>query len=176
MELIGIIVTTLVGIITIIAIYYSPIVALRVQKEIEAGKEQMQQKMNIFKTLMATRAEPVSSEHVKALNMIDVEFYNDKEITSTWNAYRDHLNSYPQDEVSQKIWYEKTSEHLTNLLFEMAQLLGFTFDKVLLKKGAYAPIAHGTLNAEQAIMRKNFIELLSGNKCLKVELIEKTDK
>jgi hypothetical protein len=167
--------TTIVGFITIIAIFRSPIVALRAQKKIEGLDSQNERKINIFKTLMATRAEPVSFEHVKALNMIDVEFYGDESITNTWNIYRDHLNSYPQNptEADQKIWNGQTAEYLADLLFEMSKSLGYSFAKLLLKKGAYAPIAHGVLNAEQAIIRRGFVELLAGDKPLKIELLTK---
>lgn len=169
-------VTAIVGLITIYAIYRSPIVALRLQKKIENNDERKERKISIFKTLMATRAEAVSFEHVKALNMIDIEFYGDNGITAAWNSYRDHLNSYPQNptEADQKIWNGKTADYLTDLLFEMSKLLGYSFDKVLLKKGAYAPIAHGILNAEQAIIRRGFVELLTGDKTLKIELIDKS--
>lgn len=171
-------VTAIVGLITIYAIYRSPIVALRLQKKIEGDDAQKERKISVFKTLMATRAEAVSLEHVKALNMIDVEFYGDGSITTAWNVYRDHLNSYPQNptEADEKIWNGKTADYLTDLLFEMSRLLGYNFGKVLLKKGAYAPIAHGILNAEQAIIRRGFVELLSGDKSLKVELLDKANK
>lgn len=167
------IVTIIVGIISVYAMYCAPIVALRLQKKIEADDDQKERKLNIFKVLMSTRAEPVSAEHVKSLNMIDVEFYNDREITDTWSIYRDHLNSYPSSpsETDQKLWNERTTEYLTNLLYEMAKLLGYRFDKVLLKKGAYAPIAHDILNLEQAAIRGGFVQLLSGNKSIKVELL-----
>jgi len=168
-------VTAIVGLITICAIYLSPIVALRLQKKLENDDERKERKINIFKTLMATRAEPLSFEHVKALNMIDIEFYGDNGITDAWNSYRDHLNSYPQnpDQTYQKIWDDKTADYLTGLLFEMSKLLKFDFNKVLLKKGAYVPLAHGILNIEQTIIRQNLIGLLSGKTSLKVELIHK---
>lgn len=127
---------------------------------------------------MATRAEPVSFDHVKALNMIDIEFYGIKEITTSWNKYRDHLNSYPQNnpkESDQKSWNDNTPENLTNLLFEMSKLLGFTFNKELLKKGSYIPDAHSIINIEQMVIRQRLAQLLTGNQTLKVELVNNTE-
>jgi len=77
---IGITVTAIVGGISIFAIFRSPIVALRLQKELEDYNEKKSRKLSIFKTLLGTRANPVSLEHVQALNMIDIEFYEEKKI------------------------------------------------------------------------------------------------
>ena len=60
--------------ITISAIIIGPILAVQVQKLIERYKEKNDRKLNIFKTLMATRGARVSFEHVRALNMIDTEY------------------------------------------------------------------------------------------------------
>jgi len=171
-EYIGLI-TTLVGIITIAAIFFSPIIALKIQKKIEKFNEKNQRGLSIFTTLLATRAEPASLDHVKALNLIDIEFYDEKDIRNSWNIYRDHLNSYPQnaDKSTQDRWEEKRIDYMTDLLYEMSKYFGYDFDKVLLKKGAYYPTAHGILNIEQALVRQGLVKLLLGQTSLKVDLI-----
>jgi len=119
------------------ALFKAPKDALRIQKEIEANNEKKQRKLNIFKTLMATRADILSLEHVKALNMIDIEFYNEKSIRNAWDIYRKHLNSYPknQNEQDKKNWTDKTKEYLSDLLCSISKLLGY--DENLPKNGAY---------------------------------------
>ena len=62
---------TLTDILTILAVFLAPVVAVQVQKWLEVFREQRARKLWIFKTLMATRAATVSQEHVQALNMID---------------------------------------------------------------------------------------------------------
>lgn len=169
------IITAIVGIITILAIILSPLIALKVQKKIEIFNEQQSRKLDIFKTLLATRANTVSFEHVKALNMIDIEFYDHKDIRESWNMYRDHLNSqYPSNEnkPAQERWEEKRIDYFTDLLYEMSKFFGYEFDRVILKKGAYNPVAHGILDLEQRLIRQGFVNLLLGNTAVKVELIE----
>jgi len=167
-----IIIPALIGILTIIAILRSPIIALRVQKKMEGLNNQKERKLDIFKTLMATRADTVSFDHVKALNMIDIEFYSDRTVTSAWEVYRDHLNSFPQNtsEAKRELWDQGKAEKLAELLFEISKNLGYDFNKILLQKGVYAPLAHGLLNNEQASIRRGCVELLNGAKTLKVEL------
>jgi len=40
----------------------------------------------------------------------------------------------------------------------------------LLKNGAYSPVAHGDLAAEQVALRKLTIELLDGKRALKMDI------
>ena len=168
-------ITSTVGLITVFAIFLAPIVALWLQKKIETFNEQKKRGLEIFKTLLATRANIISLEHVQALNMIDIEFYNQKDIRDFWNIYRDHLNSYPQnqDQSVQDRWEEKCVDYLTDLLHCMSKFFGYDFDKVILKKGAYSPIAHGIFNLQQNLVRHGVVELLTGEKSLKVEVIDK---
>jgi len=65
---------TLTNILMVAAVGIAPILAVQVQKWLEVFREQRGRKIWIFKTLMATRAANLSSDHVRALNMIDLEF------------------------------------------------------------------------------------------------------
>jgi hypothetical protein len=51
-----------------------PILAVQAQKWVEIIRERRGRKLWIFHTLMATRAARTSTEHVQALNMIDLIF------------------------------------------------------------------------------------------------------
>lgn len=45
----------------------------------------------------------------------------------------------------------------------MAEDVGYKFDRVQLKKGAYSPMAHGDLEYEQSMLRKLTLRVLSGD-------------
>lgn len=168
--------TFILSVITIFAIFRAPIVALEIQKKIEKIKEKEERKFNIFKTLLATRANALSLEHVQALNLIDLEFYNEKEIREAWNVYRDHLNSYPKtneesnNKSTEDRWQEKSMNCLIDLLYSLSKYFGYDFDKVLLKNGAYSPNAHAWLELEQKIIRQGFVSIFAGDKAFKVKL------
>ena len=53
----------------------------------------------------------------------------------------------------------------------MSTDVGYTFDRVQLKRGAYSPIAHGDLELEQATFRKAAIKVLTSATPLKMELV-----
>lgn len=164
---------TLNEFLTIVAIVIAPVVAVQVQKKLEVFREQRGRKLWVFKTLMATRAATVSAEHVQALNMIDLEFREKryKSVTIAWKTYLDHLSSYPKDdEKLQPIWGERRVDLLTNLLLEMGRSLGYEFDEVHVKKGIYAPEAHGRLEDENVFIRRGLLDLLYGDTSLKMNV------
>lgn len=164
---------TLTDFLTILAIIIAPIVAVQVQKKLEVFREERGRKLWIFKTLMATRAATVSAEHVQALNMIDLEFRGKryKNVTTAWKIYLDHLGSYPtDDEKLQPSWGDRRVTLLTTLLLEMGRSLGYEFDEVHVKKGIYAPEAHGRLEDEHMLIRRGLLRLLYGDAALKMNV------
>lgn len=168
--------------ITIIAAtLLGPILAVQAQKAVERARDRHNRKSWLFHNLMATRAARVSADHVQALNMIDLVFYGrrilgihrrsktETAVLDAWHEYLDHLNTkYEKEDLS--LWGAKGDELFVNLLFALAVDVGYRFDRVHLKKGAYSPVAHGELELEQQQVRKLAIEILSGSHPLKMEV------
>lgn len=166
----------------IFATILGPILAVQAQKSVETFREKRSRKIRLFETLMATRAARISPEHVRALNMIDLIFYGERTfgfhrrsskeqtIIDAWKEYLDHLNNKLDDEQIQ-LWVAQGDEIFTNLLYAIAQDIGYKFDRVQLKRGAYTPIAHGELEAEQSELRKATLSLVTGKHALKMNVI-----
>jgi hypothetical protein len=133
----------------IVAIILAPILAVQVQKYIEAKKEKRARKIHNFRTLMATRATPLSPLHVEALNLIDIEFVDNPNVINAWKLLLDNFQNYPQDQKAADFQTklttcaERSSDLLADLLFEMSKTRGYKYDKVVLKRGCYIPKGHG---------------------------------
>lgn len=151
--------TAFVGIVTMFAIVLSPIIALKIQKKLDILSDTRERKLGIFKTLMATRGDRDSLEHIKALNMIDVEFYNDAAVIESWNVYRCELETSVDN-----------TKLFLDLLFRMAELLGYNFSKTLLDECAYSQMARGNLDEQNAQIRAALIETLRGQRSLAVDI------
>ena len=166
----------------ILAILIAPFLAVFAQKQIELWREKRTRKLGIFKTLMATRGRVLSIEHVQALNMIDLEFRNrsEKSVLNAWKEYRDHLHSYPREGEDQKeravVWDERSQELLSNLLKQMGLCLGYEFDPVEIRKGAYTPQGHATVEFELDLLRRRVLEWLDGNRTVSVSLVPKDEE
>jgi hypothetical protein len=162
----------------IIAIVIAPIAAIQIQKHLENSKEIISRKMQVFKTLMATRATLLSPYHVEALNMIDIEFYNNKNIVDAWKLLLDNFANYPKD-IKDPNYHgllnscsEKSKELHTNLLYEMAISLGYNFDKVHLMRGAYIPQAHVDIELGQEFIRRSLVKVFSGELPIPIKVID----
>lgn len=127
----------------------------------------------IFKSLMATRASVISPEHVRALNMITIEFPKESypAVLEAWKVYFDHLNSYPENKIElQAEWQKDIGVRLCQLLKHMGDALGYNFDVVDINKGIYAPKAHAVVELEQQQFRKGVIDFLHGESSVKMEI------
>lgn len=117
---------------TIIAIISAPVSALWIQSKLDERKEARKRRLDIFKTLMATRASVLSQDHIKALNMIDIEFYGDKKYKKVREAWRSYLHTRTQYQATteaEQIQFNKDCEGtLTELLVAMGETLGYDFD------------------------------------------------
>ena len=145
-----------------LAVILGPIAAVQIQKWRELARNKKERKLQLFKTLMSTRATRVSIEHVQSLNMVDIEF-NEKgyeRVITAWRNYHDHLSNGDSKSTS---WMDRNDDLFIELLFEMGTSLKYKFDKVMLRRTAYSPIAHGDMELEQQVIRRGLANVLSGN-------------
>ena len=81
---------------TIAAIILGPILAVQAQKWIERKSTRKERRLALFKALMSTRATRLSPLHVEALNMIDIEYYDNQKIVDAWHLLSDLFDNYPK--------------------------------------------------------------------------------
>jgi len=171
---------------TVAATVAGPIFAVQAQKVVERARASAQRRDWIFSTLMATRQNRVSMEHVRALNMIDLAFYGtgvlgkvwrskgSQAVLDAWHDYHAHLTVSPQNrpanEGEQRDWNDRCDELLTDLLDRLAAVMSYKFERAALKGGSYSPEAHGTVALQEQAIRHLAIEVLAGNKNLPMEV------
>lgn len=170
--------------IIVLATFLGPILAVQAQKVVESLRERRDRKERVFAQLMATRAARLSPEHVQALSMIDIVFYGgsvlgmrrrtkrEQAVLDAWKEYHDNLSEGTDwPEAQQEAHYAKRGELFLNLLCALAQDVGYCFDRVQLKRGAYTPVAHEELEMEQRALRKALLSGFSGESPLKMEVV-----
>jgi hypothetical protein len=169
---------------TIVAALLGPILAVQAQKAVEAYKERRTSKFKVFEKLMATRASTVSVEHVQALNMIDLVFFGsikfgfhrrsrkEQLVLDAWKEYLDHLNTRtdPSNMHAIERWAERKDNLFIEMLYAMSQDVGYKFDKVQLKRGAYSPMAHEKIDSENEALRQATLAVLAGKQSLNMNV------
>lgn len=151
----------------ILAVLAGPIIAVQLTRFVDNKKEQRDRKLQIFKTLMATRAYTISPQHVEALNRIDLEFSNKhKKERSVVYAWKEYLDLLGDKDMPREQWGIKRIELLVELLHCMAQVLNYEFDKTHIKNSAYSPVAHGDIEDQQTAVRMGVIDILQGKRVL----------
>jgi hypothetical protein len=155
----------------ILAVFLGPIVAVQLTKYLDSKKEKRQRKMDIFKTLMSTRSYSTSWDHVMTLNRIDLEFEvshpKEKAVVEAWKQYLDLLGDKT---ISGEQWSAKQVELLVELLYKMALVLDYDFDKTHIKNSSYSPFAHGNMENQQAKIREGIIDILEGKRVVPMNI------
>ena len=177
----------MIDIVTIIALILGPLVAVWIAQGMVDRRAKYERRMGVFRALMSTRSNTLSFDHVSALNLVEIEFQDNPKVGDKWKAYFDGLAEHPRLE-NEKILeglsdaeitrrhgdYDKRvgeirSRLLTELLHEMAQVLGYENIKVLeILEGNYFPQRWGRIEAEQNLIRQYAIDLYLGKTVLPV--------
>lgn len=113
-----------ISITNLFAVILIPIVAVCVGQHLQDRAAKRKDKLEIFKTLMANR-DGWSPESVRALNILDVVFADNKNVRKAWKEYYDSLCVQNPNEMECK---QRNQAH-KRLLIEMAISLGYK-DKI----------------------------------------------
>jgi hypothetical protein len=164
---------TLTDILMVTATAISPLIAVQVTRYLDDRNEVRGRKLQVFKTLMATRAYNLSAAHVEALNRIDLEFSekvpSEKTVLDSWQQYLDHLGN---KSLTGEVWSSRRVDLLVELLYAMGNCLGYNFNKTQIKNATYSPTAHGRIETEQETLRQLLLELLEGKRPLPVKVTD----
>lgn len=167
----------------IAATLLSPVIAIQVQKLIERTAERRNAQQDIFRVLMATRATRLDAAHVHALNRIDLDFgtagrrqnAREREVINRWKLYADQLNATLPDkptDAQAEAWVQRADDLFIELLFALSTALGYSFDKVQLRRAVYRPIAHGLIEGRQEAIQLGIAGLFTGETTLPMRVTE----
>lgn len=162
---------------TIIAIIAGPCVGVYLTRCLDDYKDKKQRRIDIFRTLMRTRGVRLSYDHVGALNLVEVEFADKKDVIDAWKAYLTELGvPYPtNDESGVLVKQQKTNKLLTRLIDEIAKALKFQIEQLDILETNYTPQGWLDDEAQQRYLRTLLISLLSGNNPLPIAVRDKLD-
>lgn len=176
-----------VEILTIAALLLGPLLAVCVGRNLDDRRLKRERRMDVFRSLMRTRRDNLSFDHVSALNLLEVEFQSDRKVIDAWKDYLDYLcqdhgrthdeklsddMSEPERQIrderrDSRIMVER-QELLIKLLRVMAQTLDHEVEVPSIFKSGYSPRGWAEIENQQAITRQFVVDLYYGRRGLPV--------
>ncbi|MER2509984.1 MAG: DUF6680 family protein [Amaricoccus sp.] len=153
---------------TIFAIIYGPIRAVQVTRKLDREREAQDRKSSIFRDLMRTRAIRLDPLHVGALNLVEVEFYGNDKVIGAYQLYVQHLSTSAPSADADNAFFQERLDRFIDLLFEIANTLGYKFDKRDLERRAYSPQGWETDLGTQRRNAALLSEVLEGRRALPI--------
>ena len=177
----------IIDIVTILALIIGPVFAVIVARHMEGRRAKYERRMNIFRTLMATRRNRLSFDHVSALNLVEIEFRDSPNVVKKWKAYFTDLASENPRREDEKTLESLSNEEnrrreeryqarvsanraklFTELLHEMAKILGYNIEVFEILEGGYVPQGWDNVEFQQELIRQYVVDLYYGNRALPV--------
>lgn len=149
--------------------FLGPIAAVQISEFLRSKADAKNRRVHIFRTLMATRSATLLGTHIEAINLVEVEFTSGtkaKQVVDAWRLYLSHLGDhlYPKDH-----WGAKREELMVEMLYVMAESLGYSYDKAALKRGYY-PSGYESADRENQETRALWLDILRGNRQLPMKV------
>lgn len=139
---------TISDVLNLVAIIVAPVAAVLIGQCLQNRANKRKDKMEIFKSLMIAR-NGWSPESVRALNIIDIVFADDKNVRARWKEYFDKVCVENPSETD----LNKIKKCQDKLLEAMAVSLGYK-DKVTWETIQNPYVPRGMIEAEQ--MQREF--------------------
>jgi len=149
-----------------IATFLSPFLALQMQRLLDNRRAKKDRQLNVFRTLMATRATNLNSEHVAAVNAVPIDFYGNKDILDKWQEYYAHLS---RQDMSVEAWALRRVDLMNGMLSSIGRYLKYKFSAAEIQK-IYHPKGHVEIEAAQTTVLNKLASFLAGETAVKMEV------
>lgn len=111
-------VTELKDWLTILAITFSPFIAVQVSERLSRSRFIRDQKLRVLETMLSTRHDGRSPKRIEALNSIELAFRDDAVVRSRWREYYDLA-------ANQSVTEQQRYRKLLELYSAMANSIGY---------------------------------------------------
>jgi hypothetical protein len=148
------------GILSFVAIIAAPIITLWIQRRLEDAKARRERRLVIFKALWVNRRRQFYIARVDALNMIDVEFFDERKVRDAWEDLRADYFRTDHPGLNEDQIFAAREEKFATLLFEISQVLGYKFGRTHIRDNVYRPQLHGRFDEMELETRTRVLDLL----------------
>jgi len=159
----------------IIATVTGPLLAVWASELRHSRRQIKERRMQVFQTLMSTRATRLNIVHVEALNQIDFVFSgkNYVQIRESWAIYRKHLQSpeFASSGDGDAVWKSKSEDLFADLLHEIVKGLNLPFSKSYIIENSYRPDAHLFAEIDSIKTRHLLLDVLETGRPINIRFV-----
>lgn len=148
--------------VNVAAILAAPAVALWIQRKVDRKKASDDRRQQIFKALWVNRMRDYWIARIDALNMIDLEFFEEKHIRDLWEDLFAHYKNPPPGLGEAEVRQQRVEMYST-LLFEISKALGYNFGRSYIRDNVYRPELHNSLDSVEYETKMRILELLKSD-------------
>lgn len=156
---------TVLGVAVVVATFAGPIAAVWVTRLVDIRREKRARQLELFRSLMGSRRAPLSPDRIRALNLVEIEFYKIAPVQAAFRTVMEHIN-IPAPQPAN--WPDRMRSLLTKLLYEMGKALGYDLQQLELLEGGYYPHGAAEIETEQQALRRLLIDVAAGRRSLPI--------
>ncbi|HET7409031.1 MAG TPA: DUF6680 family protein, partial [Paracoccaceae bacterium] len=163
------------------AIVIGPVAAVLLTIWIERKRLGHERRMNVFRDLMRTRKRILDPAHVSAINLVEIEFFWQKDVISSFTNLMHIINEgvgHRNGESGDDYWKRFTEEYarrLTEMLDEMGRTLGYGYKQLEILKGGYNPSMYVDAEERQHKTLRLFADIYDGRRSLPIAVVDRLD-
>ncbi len=156
---------------TIVAIICGPIFAVLTTRVIDNIHSKKQRRVEIFRILMSTRRLVLSAQHVQALNLVEIEFRNERSVLNAFANYLQHLSkprSATETSAETERWIGEKDRLLAKLLHSIGGALGYSYEQFEIFEGGYTPQGWAEDEYQMKAIKYYLLEILQNNRAVPI--------
>jgi hypothetical protein len=141
----------------------APLAALWVQRKKDEDKALEDRRQAIFKALWVNRRRQFWVARIDALNMIEIEFMDEKKVLDAWQELFAHYARQAHPGLNNDQIFSQREELFATLLYEISLVLGYKFSRTHVRDNIYRPILHGQFDDIGIETRQLILNLLKSD-------------
>lgn len=127
----------------VLATVVGPVSAVVITRCMDDRRMKRDRQRWLCATLMGLRGNHLEAEHVRALNIIQLEFAGDQGVMTAWQEFLAHVETVPTTDAAAPPWNTKYKALLDQLLIEIAAVVEVPGRSIDFSRGGYYPRGWG---------------------------------
>ena len=152
----------------VLAAVVGPIAAVVITRRMDDRRMKKDRQRWLCATMMGLRGNHLEADHVRALNLIQLEFAGKSAVLQAWREFLAHVETMPASEAEALPWNVKYKALLDQLLVEIASVVQVPGRPIDFSRGGYYPRGWGAQQEARDEVSRFVLGLTRGEKSIPI--------